>query len=396
MTLIRRSPWRLLLFFLVAIVASDSARALHAQPSFKLLDQQLLPARFRSSQDVRWKDDQTLLLTAGRAGTFEVDLERLGLKPLAVDPTVGQAEVESGSTASIRRSLTSMRQEIPFDFRTLKPILAGTGMPGGFWFHSRLAYSPEATVIASPALSLYLLANRAAITGGERPQEYTIDVDLHAGRMLLLGAQKILGEFSPNGAIAWEGSIELLSTGLRPVLFSIDGPGARNVNDCGSIELGAVRYLPDGSYVIAPGVQPGVFHYGADGILRHAWDSAQLGFYAGCDLETAEARRISANMPPRQAWVNAHVVLEEILPFADGPGLILRTHRDGETRWKLILLDAKTGEVQPAVELPVVSQSPHSRLRGDVRGERVILLKLEYGGDVPTEPPRLVLLNRQQ
>jgi hypothetical protein len=158
---------------------------------------------------------------------------------------------------------------------------------------------------------------------------------------------------------------------------------------CGILELGKVRFLQDGSMIVAPGVEPGVFHYGIDGKLLESWQADRLGFDAGCGLSDDEMNRYSASVKARYPWLNQRRVLDEILPLPEGPGFVVRTRTAGKTSWQLKLIrgprDVKT------VAIPLSSPSEFAHLRGDVRDGRLVLLLADRGEKPPAGYPRLVV-----
>jgi hypothetical protein len=219
-----------------------------------------------------------------------------------------------------------------------------------------------------------------------------LDLDANGHRLLLLGAQKDEQErFAPDGAIAWIGSLTRDLADLRPVYYSSSGPGAKTVANCGLFDLGAVRFLRDGSFLVVPGVEPGAYLYSAAGKLSRTWDTAQIGLDSG-DCETLDGKlrnRLYADPEPRFAWLNQRRTLDDILALPGDPGLIVRRVAQGRTSWELKIL-GREGKIT-TVALPVRSTTDLAHLRGDVRGDRIAILVSEYGKHGPAAPPRLIL-----
>jgi hypothetical protein len=83
--------------------------------------------------------------------------------------------------------------------------------------------------------------------------------------------------FSPDGAIAWIGSLDKRLSDPRAAAFSTTGPGAAAMMACGGFGLGYVRLLADGSLLMIPGIQPKAELFDASGEPELAWDTAALG-----------------------------------------------------------------------------------------------------------------------
>ncbi len=297
--------------------------------------------------DVRWAGDSSVLIAAGKAGVWEVFLKG-GAAPEVVIP-------------------------------------GGRG-PGRFWLASRLARSATHLVVAPPVFSLAWRSEETA-TLREEPFDAIVDLDVFEDRFVVLGARKDgEGRFSTDGAIAWQGKLAAGLDDLDPIYYSLSGPGAKPMADCWILELGAVRFLRDGSFLVVPGVEPGLYWYDASGSLKRAWESEALGLDGAC---SGTRPGLAANPEAQFAWVNQRRVLDDILPLPAGPGLLLRDVVDGVTRWHLKVLhpdgSITTGEV------PVTSTTGQAHLRGDVRGSRVALLVVEYGRERPAATPRLVI-----
>jgi hypothetical protein len=98
---------------------------------------------------------------------------------------------------------------------------------------------------------------------------------------------------------------------------------------------------------------------------------------------------------PDYRWgvINEMRIADEILSFPQGPGLVVRSAAPEGTVWELYLLLAGGSTV--ASRLPVTSASGLSHLRGDVRGDKVVLLVSEYGRpdleQAPPVRPRLIV-----
>ena len=208
--------------------------------------------------------------------------------------------------------------------------------------------------------------------------------------MLVLGALKDgEGRYAPDGAMAWLGSVAGGREALKPILFSVHGPGSQGMAECDVAELGAVRFLGDGSLVVVPGVEPGVSWFNARGELQRTWESRNVGLEDECSPMFGKMGQLAADPEALIRWRNQRKVLDEILPLPDGPGLVVRQTLDGTTRWEVVVLSRDGGtEIR---HLPITSTSGWAHLRGDVRGRQVVLLVSEYGRDRPAAAAKLIL-----
>ncbi len=160
-----------------------------------------------------------------------------------------------------------------------------------------------------------------------------IDLDVAGDRLLLLGLQKLdKGKLAADGAIAWTAKLGAKLTELRPVLFSVSGPGARDTDACGTM-LGKVRFLT-GGFVVVPGGEPGIFVYDSSGKLTRTWQAETVGFDAGCPITEQEMYLYSADVHARYRWLNQRRVVDELLSFAGGIGFVIRSRSQGLTRWE--------------------------------------------------------------
>lgn len=306
--------------------------------------------------DVRWAEDGSVYLASGKAGVYEleVDSEQLDAR------------------------------------KVLFPRVGG----GSLWFSTRLAASSTHIAAAAPAHSLVWKRLDDSASSPELPFAAVEDMDIREDRIVVLGAQRDgRGVWSPDGAIAWIGPLRSGPLKLEPVYYSMSGPGARTMADCTALGIGGVRFLADGSFLVVPGVEEGIYLYAPSGELLRTWqgESAQLDL--GCEVSPEIAVKLSGDGHFRQlSFINKRRTLDEILPLPAGPALVVREVSEGNTSWRLALLGLDGGVA--STTLPVRSRSGYSHLRGDVRGDEVVLLLLEYGelDDPPVEPPRLIFL----
>ncbi|MGH7487413.1 MAG: hypothetical protein ACREMY_17695, partial [bacterium] len=223
-----------------------------------------------------------------------------------------------------------------------------------------------------------------------------ISLDVYSDRLLVLGLQKLQkGKLAADGAIAWTARLGRKLTQVRPVQFSISGPGAHATDACSVMHMGKVRFLPDGSFVVAPGAEPGIFVHDASGKLIKTWQAETVGFDAGCPITEHEMYQFSADPRPRFRWLNQRRILDAILPLQAGIGFVIRTRSKGLTRWQLKVLPPD-GRVS-TYDIPVTSPSEYARVAGDVRGNRIaFLLGLDTMNDPPPGSQRLVIAEAPQ
>jgi hypothetical protein len=296
-----------------------------------------LPQELRLSADLRWAGDDSIYLAAGKRG---------GLR-LRFDPQWSRPETVM--------SVAPGRSEL--------------------WAAGRVGVSDRYLAMAAPA---FVVSWKSLPSGSTKTSyfEFIVDLDVWQDKMVLLGARKDeKGNFSPDGAIAWLGSLSRDLTDLKPIRHESSGPGARGMDACGPFEIGAVRFLADGRFVVAPGVEPGVFLYDPSGKLERAWDSATLGLDAGCGLAAEEKYRLLADVKPRNEWINRRRELDDVVALPEGPALIVRTSAQGTTRWQMKVLGARG--VRTA-DVPFTFPSADAHLRADVRGDRIAYLVVDH------------------
>lgn len=322
------------LLFLWGSLSAQTPATPSSPPALRILSDRELPPALPAA-DVRWASESSVYLALVKAGTVEVSLEPLGGK--------------------------------------VEKVILGAREPGGFWGCSRLGASQDYLVAAGPAFSLTWrkrtdpLRKEIAFDGIE-------DIDVGGRRLAVLGARRDdKGRFAPEGAIAWVGSLDKDLTDLRPILLDQRGEGAPNLSACGNFELGAVRFLQDGTLLVVPGFQAGAHLYDAGGRLIRTWDTAGLGLDNDCPGLTQEQVMQLTYPDPRSAWLNQRRTLEDILPLPQGPGLLIRSVSQGRPSWMLKVLD-RNGPGHKTYAVPIPPVSDLSYLRGDVREGRIVLL----------------------
>jgi hypothetical protein len=355
----RRPQWRNLraAFLLVALLGSFGALAQASPQALRLLDRIPLPQAQSVATDIRWASDNSVYVSWDRDGIAEVGLD--GIKRHALVPN-------------------------------LKSL-------GGISHYRHLAVSPSDLVIASQLWTVAWRPLEAKANGKivfqEREIAITEDLDVSGDRVAFLGlAEQERGkrEIAPDGAVAWTGSLSNHLKDLKPILYDLGGAGAPNFLYCRSHPIGAVRFLADGSLVIAPGFQNGIHLFDAAGHKIRSWDNEQVGIDTQADCpkikngEEEQKRFVSPS--GWQDWLNGHHVVDEILPLPQGPGLLVRSWgEDHQAHWTLKIL-RPDGIRTYAV--PIVGSRPADRLHGDVRNGRIVLL-LSSGMPWSLEPSDL-------
>jgi hypothetical protein len=323
--------------------------------TLRVLSDLELPAELRLAVDVRWATDKSVFLALKRSGVVEASLDGKGPPP--------------------------------------KQVIGGEQAPGGFWLSMHLAASPSYLVAGAP---LFAMTWRR-LESPERKEEAfegIHDLDVQGSRVAVVGSRRDdAGRFAPDGAIAWMGSLDKGLSDLKPLLFDARGPGAPAMNACGPLMIGATRFLADGSLLVVPGVQPGIFRFDSQAKLLHTWDTVALGVDTDCAAVSKElAATLAGNFPRRLAWINERRIVDEVLPLPAGPGLLVRSARQGQTQWVLEVLRADGSVAQ--YEVPFRTPSAFGHLKGDLRGDRLVLLRWEYREDGKPEGaplPHLVI-----
>lgn len=269
--------------------------------------------------------------------------------------------------------------------------LRGVGKPSLTIF---LGQSGDWTALGSPLGEVVFWHASGSPSG--RARFATVEaLDVGGDRLAVLGLRETRGKPAPDGAVGWVGSLRAGLADLRPIYYSQDGPGAARMVACGFFGLGKVRFLPDGSLLLVPGAEPNAYWYGPDGGLRRLVDLAPLGAAPDCRLTAKQEATYTKDPVARWEWFNRHTLVDDVLPFPDGPALVVRRHREGVTWWEFAHVGKDgTLRVEP---LPLAVSSPWSHLEGDVNGQQILALLREAGPPLgpPVAPPRLVLLERR-
>lgn len=332
----------LLPLLLVASVAFGA----EAPPSLRILWDRPLPEAVASAHDLRWASDESVYLALGWDGVVEMSLAPYGER--------------------------------------IRKIVPGKQERGGFYVSTLLGAHADTVLVGAPIAAVTWQRQSSSVRR-EAAFDVIQDLDLHAGRAVVLGVRRDAeGQFAPEGAIAWLGSLAADLADVRPVVFDTRGPGAPNVDACGSFRMGSVRFLADGSFVVVPGVQAGALHFDATGKLLRSWDTVALGLTDDCERLTRE-QALRIHFPPvRWEWLNARRTLDEVVPVPGGVGLIMRSVEAGVPSWEMVQLTLDGG-VAGRISLPIPPINEITHLKADVKGSRLLILVQAYVPD-PTKP----------
>lgn len=211
------------------------------------------------------------------------------------------------------------------------------------------------------------------------PFEEIADLDAHGARLAILGAQRSEnGEYAPEGALAWTGKIGADPATFTPLFLSEKGPHAPPFARCGQLRTGAIRYLADGSLFLVPGVEGGAYLFAPDGKLERAFAADQLDYDSGCPFDAKKADDYARDELGRWQWINTRKVVDEILPLPDGRiGLVRREWREGRPHFELLRL-SRDGAVDRCA-LPIETDQPYARIKGDVQDGKLVFLVVQEG-----------------
>ncbi|HYC92919.1 MAG TPA: hypothetical protein VEO54_27185 [Thermoanaerobaculia bacterium] len=265
--------------------------------------------------------------------------------------------------------ITDLEQGIArFGISDLEPAEWLPEWPAGQGVGSRYMYlglSERFVATADLAFGLRWRGTGADDAIVSQPIEYVADLDVHGDRLLLAGLRRDENaDLGADGAFAWLASLP--GGALRPILPFTDRGAIEN---CAGFHVATVRFLRDGSFVIVPGAEPGIYLYDAQGRLQRNVDVAPLNLLSECQLSRDEQSLVSSQPEARQRWINRHRIVDDVVELPSGPALIIRSRQSDVTRWELVPLG--TTESRP---LPFTSPSPWAHAAADARDGRVAVL----------------------
>ena len=311
-------------------------------PALRILSSESVPANAKDyPTDVRFASDDSVYVSRFWSGVFEVALD-------------GHATVR-------RKAMPSPDElKIRYGYQSLGASPTHMAAASSFYFMGWQPLTPEAEEKTESRLHKYKVPTLS-------------DLDVGGDRLIFLGITKGY-PYAPEGAIVWTGTFGQGLKDLRPIVFDKTGPGAHAFSNCGGREVGAVRVLSDGSMLAVPGSQPGIHLLRSDGMLVRSWESAAFGLDLDCSSMSSDyAALLARDEKARISWMNQHRIVDDILPLPHGDaGLLIRSFSGGRVSWDLAVLHPD-GQTESYL-LPLTGESPYARIRGDVRGNRVVLL----------------------
>lgn len=316
-----------------------AVRALAAEPAIQYVAS--LPPELGTAWDVRWTAERRLVVALAEKGIAEITTDFSKLTVVA---------------------------------RTTQPMFA------------RLAVSDDFMIGAAPfGLVGWVRRSDPRRIVGTDQFAAVVDIDGWGNRLLLLGARRDeRGRWSPDDAIAFLGEFSENGVKWRPVHFSTTR-NAMSMAYCEFLELGAVRFLRDGRFIIVPGAEPGVFLYSREGRLLRTWDTEGLGFVDRCSLNESERRSLGKDAVARFAWLNLRTTIDDVVVLDGKPALILRSVQQGRARWEILTL-SEDGRYE-RVPLPQLAISDSTHLRADIRSGVLAVVLMEYGWWGGKAPP---------
>jgi len=295
--------------------------------------------------------------------------------------------------------------------------------------YGRLGISPQGLAFADLFGGVFV-ANDSGINGPV-DIKFLGDLDRRGARTAAVGLMLADADgWAPYAA--W--LIEDGSDSPRGLLPTRDG--GRGLELCRDAELSVTRFISEDRLLVIPGAENDVFVYDLDGVIRDSLDAATFFAESGCDVEPNEWDNSPlSDAYARADWLGPRRILDEVV--ADGAGNVYLFVRYGagsqrraeavhggtrpEVRWPMVALLADGGgapgrQVQERVvasvpppsgrvcwdlvharvdDLRVSSLRPcvmesefaDTRLRADLRGDRVVILLRGgalRGGDVRT------------
>lgn len=298
--------------------------------------------------------------------------------------------VSTGQKGVVRTSVTSAG--------TLKSMAPPDGQ-SAIWISGLVGAGQRHLFIATPlgtAAWFRLDGNPRPVR--ERSFLTIMDIDARGDAAAILGSDRgPLRGLSRDGTIAWLGSLSKDLSDLRPLMRGQSKPGAKDMARCSILETGAIRFMQDGSIVVLPGAEPGMYRYAANGKLIETWPTEALGIVDDCALPDSELHLIARDFKARLDWYAARIIVDDILPLSTGPALLLRRVEKNVTTWDLVTFPYGGGRSE-RIRLPLSVASPGARVRGDVRGNEIVLLVFDdpLPRQKPVAPPKLVVLSKSK
>lgn len=290
----RHCPPVLLLVLMAALAAVSHGEEAPAAPcleplaTYDLSDPSATTFDLRTARDLRWLNDGSFALAAF-PGVYQHKLQQDDGR-------------DSKSEVKLLVERGDSLHQLPFTFY--------------------LGTSEGDLAIGSPAWVMgwknKVTSNRQPGVDGTVLMEATHDLDLHRGKLAVLGViRDASGEaVAPEGVILRTGPLGTPIEQFQKIQYSInhdiknktDSPTVR----CGLMEMTSIRFLQDGSLLAIPGFEPDVFHYAPNGRLLRIWSNDDIGFDGDCPVPDDKVSYYSMNELARFEWVNQRRVVDEI------------------------------------------------------------------------------------
>lgn len=352
-----------LAFTLVSLVffssssKAEEVNAASAVPVLELVSNFDIPPALMAgstARDLRWKSDNTLLIAFGSAGAAEFELgEELTLKSEVFPP-----RNRDGA-------------------KTIKNL----------W---NLAISSDAILGFNSTGDVAWQAVGSESETQVKPLRGFLEaMDISGDRVVLLG-QPGWPEFEKSGwSFLWTASIGSGLTDWR-ALGDLKLTSSKEANPLMNRMLGSLRILPNGSFVVAPVVRPGVFHYESSGKLKESWTYAEieatllraLGHDVRAEAIDHEGAFSTNDVAPDADSVNAELgrrrlIVEDVLPAGKEPAVVVRYHSGKSTGFYLGVLSSEPAWYQ----LPLREHPASVRVRSDSlqRKHKLALLVSDRG-----------------
>ena len=322
-------------------------------PMFELQGPIVLPQPLALTADVRWLDEDRLLLGVEGSGVYS--------------------------------------WRIGEDEGTLEASLAGAGYHRGFESYSRVGGSSSGSVAFAGGLFGVYLKSRGDFEM-LKAIEIVGDVDRRGDRTAVVG-------LSRNEDGGWEDHIAWVfkdgESEPRTLLPTRDG--GEIMGQCWHAEVSVVRFLSDERVLVVPGLEPGVFVYDKAGHLLESLGADTFAADAGCGLEEGE-RALLGKAAFAIGWMAGRRVIDELLADEAGniyffirhvPGgpesIVLEAYRAtnpplGRVCWDLIQARAEELTAVTTVPCAVESEFADTRLRADLRGDKAVILLTGFPG----------------
>ena len=273
-------------------------------PTFELQGPILLPQPLALTADVRWLDEDRLLLGVEGSGVYS--------------------------------------WRIGDDEGTLEASLAGAGgYYRGFESYSRVGGSSSGSVAFAGGLFGVYLKSRGDFEM-LKAIEIVGDVDRRGDRTAVVGlSRNEVGDWEDH--IAWvfkDGESE-----PRTLLPTRDG--GEIMGQCWHAEVSVVRLISEERVLVVPGLEPGVFVYDRAGQLLESVGADTFAADAGCGLEEGE-RSLLGNAAFTIEWMAGRRVIDELLADEAGNVYFFVRHVPGGPE-SIVLEPPESGaDTQPA------------------------------------------------